>query len=431
VTPSPTLVDRDAAASGQLRDERDARDRRTRGLILAAGGGSRLGSSTDDLPKCLLEIGRHCLAEHQLSAMAEAGIGPTAMVVGYRADDVKDAIGLRAEYIQNSRWNRTNSLYSFWLAREWLGGPAVIMNSDVLFSPLVLERLLEVEGDAVVIDSSSGRSREQMKVEVVDGRLRDMSKALSPDRVSGENVGILKLSEESVEELFSEADELIRRGHENSWLGEAVRRLAARKPVAVVDVADLPWIEIDFPTDLVRARKEVWPRIRREEGKRKHRIVGLVLLGIIAVAALSFAAARSFHTPEAVVWSSIDLNGRLRHVELGEGQESWWLFDYEHPTRVSVRGPGPLRIDTRLLDPLPEESEYVIEVQVNGARQGWFLESSRPSRSRTHPDWIVGKRKRASLQLEEGLHEVEVRLVAPADAECLIRLLRSESIIDD
>jgi choline kinase len=28
-----------------------------------------------------------------------------------------------------------------------------------------------------------------------------------------------------------------------------------------VDIADLPWIEIDFPDDLERARRRVWPQI--------------------------------------------------------------------------------------------------------------------------------------------------------------------------
>ena len=30
---------------------------------------------------------------------------------------------------------------------------------------------------------------------------------------------------------------------------------------AVVDVSDLPWIEIDFPADLAKAREQVFPRL--------------------------------------------------------------------------------------------------------------------------------------------------------------------------
>ena len=82
-------------------------------LILAAGRGSRLGGHTADVPKCLLEVGRRPLIEHQLGTLADAGVGPVGMVLGYCADEIKGVVGIRAEYILNPRWNTTNSLYSF------------------------------------------------------------------------------------------------------------------------------------------------------------------------------------------------------------------------------------------------------------------------------------------------------------------------------
>ena len=55
-------------------------------VILAAGRGSRLGSSGDEVPKCLLEVGRRRLIEHQLDSLADAGVGPVHIVVGYGAE---------------------------------------------------------------------------------------------------------------------------------------------------------------------------------------------------------------------------------------------------------------------------------------------------------------------------------------------------------
>ena len=106
----------------------------------------------------------------------------------------EDVVGIRAECLRNPRWSATNSLYSFWLARDWVKGDVVVLNCDVLFSPRVLERLLDAPGDALAYDSGSGDLREQMSVRVEDGLLRDMSKTMSPEQVSGENVGIVKLT---------------------------------------------------------------------------------------------------------------------------------------------------------------------------------------------------------------------------------------------
>ena len=102
-------------------------------VILAAGRGSRLGESSDDVPKPLLEIGRRRLIEHQLDLLAEAGVGPTHMVLGYGAEEIREIVGRRAEFVVNTRWESTNSLYSVWLAREKIQGDLLRLNCDVLF----------------------------------------------------------------------------------------------------------------------------------------------------------------------------------------------------------------------------------------------------------------------------------------------------------
>ena len=48
-----------------------------------------------------------------------------------------------------------------------------------------------------------------------------------------------------------------------------------------------------------------------------------------------------------------------------------------------------------------------------------------------HPDWVVGKRKRVTLDLEEGVHEVGVRLVAPVSSTCLLRIRSLDAVIED
>ena len=100
-----------------------------------------------------------------------------------------------------------------------------------------------------------------MKVHVRDGALVEMSKTLPPGRVSGENVGILRLSRETAESTAAAAAALIAAGHERAWLAEAINFAAADHPITCLDIEGWPWVEIDFPEDLARARKEVFPRV--------------------------------------------------------------------------------------------------------------------------------------------------------------------------
>lgn len=235
-------------------------------VILAAGRGSRLKNAIDNGSKCLANVGGHPLIEHQLSLLAQAGIRRVAVVTGYGARAVCEFVGERAEFIHNNAWARTNSLYSLQLCRDWVTGPLVVMNCDVLMHPDVLRRLLEHPGNAFAYDSSSGIDDEHMKVELEGEYLNSISKQLASERCQGENVGILYFEKRAARLLFREAEALLRARNKHMWVAAAVEKVAHFIPLRAIDVADLSWIEIDFPHDLDLARRVIWPRISSATG---------------------------------------------------------------------------------------------------------------------------------------------------------------------
>src|SRR4029079_2285883 len=107
-------------------------------IILAAGKGTRLRGAAGDKPKCLARVGAHTLIERQIKALRSVGISKIVAVVGFGADSVRDACGPDIEYLYNSIFFRTSSLYSLWLARHHLTEGFVVLNSDVLFHPHLL-----------------------------------------------------------------------------------------------------------------------------------------------------------------------------------------------------------------------------------------------------------------------------------------------------
>lgn len=228
-------------------------------LILAAGQGSRLATA---MPKCLVQVARRPLLAHQIEAVKRAGATRITIVVGHGHEQVRSFAEGEATFVHNDRFAETNSLYSFWLARHAVAGDLLVMNCDVLFPEHVLQALLEPDGSTLVFDSNSGDDEEHMKVRIRDGHLVGMSKKLPPSRSDGENLGILRLTEEAAEAAFDAAGALVGQGREQDWLGTAINAIACDHPIACVDVAGLPWVEIDFPRDLASARTEIWPAIQ-------------------------------------------------------------------------------------------------------------------------------------------------------------------------
>ena len=395
-------------------------------LILAAGRGSRLGDSGDEVPKCLLEIGRRRLIEHQIDMLTDAGVGPVHVVVGYGADEIREIVGMRAGYVVNPRWEQTNSLYSFWLARNSIRGEVVVLNSDVIFAPEILGRLLDQPGDAVAIDSSSGAGREQMKVKASAGLLVAMSKELPPDQAAGENVGILKLTAETAALTFDCAGRLIEDGGGNRWVGAAITEVAPQLRIHAVDVSGLPWVEIDFASELSRARKEVWPSIQGGAYRRRRMLrAGAWLLGAALLIAAIFIG-QMIPGPgqqPPTEWESVPIeNLPPARISLGEGSQDFWILGDGALAEAAVFGGGPVRVESRLADPRGERDPYVLEVLLDGERVDWFMLTTRPSGKATHPDWIVGRKKRITLDVPEGGHRLQVRLVAPRGALCLVRI---------
>ncbi len=407
----------------------------TQALILAAGRGSRLGSRSEGMPKPLLEVGRKTLVEHQLETLSEAGIGPVAMVVGYAADEIQTALGMKVEYLHNSRWATTNSLHSFSLAREWVTGDLVILNCDVLFDPEILDRLLERGGNCLAYDSSSGNGREHMKVCLRAGRIVGISKTLDPAASNGENVGILHLQKDCVDALFQAADELLAEGQEQAWFGAAVQRVAQARAIDGVDVAGLPWGEIDFSYDLDRARREVLPAIRRRNFRKRPviRVGRLILLAAAVVLSIGYMI-RSL-TPPTPEWETLALSG-LDHcrIEVRDIPQDWYvLAGGRSELETSLAGPSEVLIETRfiLLHDADRESHYVLVTVLDDDAEQWHAIATRPSGSVHHGEWVVAKNDRERIEVPAGRHRLRARLEVPSDGRCLVRIRQLVRNVDN
>jgi choline kinase len=242
-----------------------------RGIILAAGKGSRLNGTAADKPKCLVEAGGLTLIERQMQILERAGVDDLTVVVGCAADRVRSLYAHRVTYVENTRFAETNSLYSLWMARALLYEGFVVLNCDVLFHPVLLTDLLTSRyEDALLIAYREAHQPpfgdEEMKVKVRCGRVVDMSKTMDPSEADGENLGIVKFSPEGATVLVEIMDRLVAAGELRAWAPRAFREFAQVRPLHVVGTRGLPWIEIDFPEDYQRAVREVLPAIEAMVG---------------------------------------------------------------------------------------------------------------------------------------------------------------------
>jgi choline kinase len=234
-----------------------------RGIILAAGRGSRLNHVAGGGPKCLVRVGGLTLVERQIASLRLAGIEDIVVVVGCQADRVRRACGPSVQFIENTRFAQTNSLYSLWLARPLLLDGFVVMNCDVVCHPQMLIDLVSSQHDnALLVSYDAGPlGDEEMKVQVRRGVVTDLSKTMAPEDADGENVGIVKFGAFDARRLAQCLDARIAAGGTRDWAPRAFLDFARERPLHAVGTRGFPWTEIDFPEDYERAVGEVLPAI--------------------------------------------------------------------------------------------------------------------------------------------------------------------------
>lgn len=117
-------------------------------IILAAGMGRRLGELTNDNTKCMLQVNGVRLIHRILDSLYEAGIRKVVLVVGYKAENVKGLIGdeyrgMEIVYVENSVYDKTNNIYSLYLAREYLtADDTLLLESDLIFEGRILTKII-------------------------------------------------------------------------------------------------------------------------------------------------------------------------------------------------------------------------------------------------------------------------------------------------
>lgn len=258
-----------------------------RAIIIAAGRGRRLGPHTEEVPKCMVQVGKHPILSWQWKALAAAGVAELVIIRGYLAEVLTPfAQGLvpSTTFVDNPEWTTNNVLLSLACARQFLDEPVLISYSDILFTPAVAKAAVESAAElGLVIDRQfrdiyEGRTEhplDEAEVSSVsdDGGVAKVGKrALPADESVGEFIGLAKLGERGVAVFADALDALLERyrGRDaepfqraatfrNAYLTDLLQEIidtGAAAPFGGVRPVWIEgqWREIDTAQDLERAR---------------------------------------------------------------------------------------------------------------------------------------------------------------------------------
>ena len=212
-------------------------------------------------PKCLIEIKGKTLLMRQLEAIKKVGIKEVAIVTGYQSGRLKEYGNLQ---FHNSRWARTNMVFSLNCAESWLkAGPCIVSYSDIFYDPSAVGSLLACDaGLAITYDKNwyklwSRRFSDPLtdaetfsidsKNKVIDiGR-----KPKSFQEVNGQFMGLLRFTPEAWADFNRCWYKLKKKDQENIDMTTMLQKVIEAKRTSVIAISyQGEWGELDSISDL-------------------------------------------------------------------------------------------------------------------------------------------------------------------------------------
>lgn len=236
--------------------------------MLVAGLGTRLKPLTNDTPKCLIKVNETSPLETALNFFSCHGIEEVVLVTGYFCELINDEFGdeyrgMKLKYVINDKYEQTNNIYSLWLAKDHMNEDVIMMEGDIMIRKGVINRLVESEGDNLIVVSDYADWMDGLAIGINNGIVEKM--VLTKDQNESFNkilfaktVNLYRFSQEFISDfLLPSLTEAVTGGLINEFYEIVIKKAIEEESVKFVPVFVDPssWIEIDDINDLNNAKK--------------------------------------------------------------------------------------------------------------------------------------------------------------------------------
>ncbi|QYJ04203.1 aminotransferase class I/II-fold pyridoxal phosphate-dependent enzyme [Nocardioides panacisoli] len=247
-------------------------------VILAAGMGRRLGRLTGDRTKGMVEVHGRTLLHRSMDALVEHGVERIVLVVGHRADGVREAVGTEhrgvpVHYVDNPDYATTNNIHSLHLAAaELVSDDTLLLESDLIYDARIIERLVNHPApDVVAVAARESWMNGTMVTLGPDRQIESFVPAHRVDPRSAEDlyktVNIYKFSRRFLEDQYLPfLQAYVRSVGVNEYYEQVLRVIAGLDHGGLVGMpVDERWYEIDDLQDYRIAETLFAPHEERYE----------------------------------------------------------------------------------------------------------------------------------------------------------------------
>jgi alcohol dehydrogenase class IV/choline kinase len=234
-------------------------------IIFNSGIGKRMGDLTHNKSKCMVELlNGETIFERQIRILSECGIKEFVITTGPFEDQLINVTKkscyskLIFHFVHNPIFDKTNYIYSFYLARNFINDDFLSLHGDLVFDKqLIIDILKNPAPSICLINPEKVLPEKDFKGRIIDGKLREVSINIF-DKDCFAFQPLYKLSEKDIIEWLNNVTDFIeKRKVDNVYAENALNEISSNLNIMPLSYENYYIDEIDNKDDYVRVANDI------------------------------------------------------------------------------------------------------------------------------------------------------------------------------
>lgn len=233
-------------------------------VIFNSGLGNRMGDMTRNQHKSMTRLkDGETIFHRQIRLLSAEGICDFVVTTGPFEEQLKaeaaDFPELNFTFVRNAIYDRTNYIYSMYLAREHMQDDLVFLHGDLVFNrKLVHDVLACTDANTGTVNFAKALPEKDFKARVVDGKILEVSIHIFDDNCFAFQP-FYKMDKATAAAWIAKVEQFIEEGQDKCYAENALNEVFADLNVRAFSYEGYYIDEIDNLDDYARVTEEILP----------------------------------------------------------------------------------------------------------------------------------------------------------------------------
>ena len=231
-------------------------------VIFNSGLGKRMGELTRNNHKSMVKLKNdETIFERQIRILSDCGIQEFLITSGPYEEQLKEVANkfpaLHFTFARNPIYDKTNYIYSMYLAKEYFDDDVLMLHGDLVFDRLLIEDILKDQRENLATVNRKKKVPEKdFKARVIDGKIVEVGINIFDENCFAFQP-CYKLSKENIQKWLANVEIFIKNGINTVYAENAFNEISNEIPIEEFSYEKYYIDEVDTKEDLERVSEEI------------------------------------------------------------------------------------------------------------------------------------------------------------------------------